>query len=646
MWKFQKMPRERIGADPVQGEFFCEDIPDKLVREAVQNSLDARSSKSQSPARILFSYHMGAHCFGELSRRGMPFEGLAEHLKAEGSGIHRAPEPEELVDFLLIEDFGTTGLNGDPEEWEERAPITPSDDGPSHDFYFFWRNVGRTGKTCQKPGSWGLGKQVFPGSSRINTFFGFTIRSEDNRALLMGQSVLKVHHTPSGKHEPYGFYADYQGDDFAIPFSCEEQTRRFLAVAPMQRDGEHGLSIAIPFPNLDLQDRGPIIRAILTEFFHPIIHGQLVVGVNYPGSDPVQIDPGTVKKFSHEFLPDDNALLQNIELTIQSKQVNEGNVVELDMPKEMRWKSVVLPKEKVDEMVRLLEVDRFIAINIPVMVVVKGTVTESAFRLYIARHDGKFRTSCRYIREGIDVKEASSAKLDAGISALLEIHDQTLGGLLNRAENPAHTKWMIRGGDNNRLADYTDWRMVITYVRDAPHEILKWILRTEMEARKDLLNDIFFVEEEKVEKPPVVKESDHSEDDAESGAEEVDPPPPNPAKLYFRELGGEGQEVPGFKIKKNGMFHEDLSSLVVKAAYRVSRGNSLKKYTPFDFRFDPKSPLIEYSGLELLTCDRNVIEAKVLSQDFELEVRGFDKRRDLYVYLNAITAKESDDQET
>lgn len=42
-WRFAEMTPAQIAENPVQGEFFTSaaDMPERLVREAIQNSMDA-----------------------------------------------------------------------------------------------------------------------------------------------------------------------------------------------------------------------------------------------------------------------------------------------------------------------------------------------------------------------------------------------------------------------------------------------------------------------------------------------------------------------------------------------------------------------------------------------------------------------------
>ena len=52
-WHFREMDRGEINVDPVHDEFFkAQDLADALVREAIQNSLDARRGHSRVRLRF------------------------------------------------------------------------------------------------------------------------------------------------------------------------------------------------------------------------------------------------------------------------------------------------------------------------------------------------------------------------------------------------------------------------------------------------------------------------------------------------------------------------------------------------------------------------------------------------------------------
>src|SRR5690606_6808641 len=125
------------------------------------------------------------------------FSGLREHVAA--CDPDAATQFDEPCRFLVVEDFGTTGLRGDPTSVEEPPGGTPND------FFYFFRAEGKSGKSGADLGRWGVGKYVFPMASHINTFFALTRRNEDPAGpLLMGQAVLKNHRIGDISYEPDG----------------------------------------------------------------------------------------------------------------------------------------------------------------------------------------------------------------------------------------------------------------------------------------------------------------------------------------------------------------------------------------------------------------------------------------------------------
>src|SRR6185295_19589365 len=92
--------------------------------------------------------------------------GAWPHLRAEGSGVRGAPPQPRACRFLAIEDFGTTGLDGDPRELRPEG-------SPSRLFAFF-RAEGISQKGGKDGGRWGVGKTVFLRSSGINTILCLT----------------------------------------------------------------------------------------------------------------------------------------------------------------------------------------------------------------------------------------------------------------------------------------------------------------------------------------------------------------------------------------------------------------------------------------------------------------------------------------
>ncbi len=110
------------------------------------------------------------------------------------------------MDYLVVGDFGTTGLTGDIDANSEKEE--------GNNFWGFFRSIGISSKGEDAAGSWGLGKWVFPDASKINAYLGLTRREHEDNWLLMGMTLLRTHHlgeNPADKYHPYGFFAAHSG---------------------------------------------------------------------------------------------------------------------------------------------------------------------------------------------------------------------------------------------------------------------------------------------------------------------------------------------------------------------------------------------------------------------------------------------------
>ena len=238
------MSRGEINVDPIEGQFFSTEalggLSDALVREAIQNSLDAARPGEQ--VRVIISFcPPDQRIIG--TKRNHYLNGLDVHLSSGNTGLIDPPSLEEPMDYILIEDFGTRGLEGDIRQDEDMGD-EPA--GAKNDFFYFWRNIGRAVEGTTARGRWGLGKTVFQAASRVNSFFGLTIKQNAPRKLLMGQSVLKIHRVGAKKYAPYGYYGFFE-NGFALPIEDQKQAVGFCKDFSVQREGEAGLSVVIPW---------------------------------------------------------------------------------------------------------------------------------------------------------------------------------------------------------------------------------------------------------------------------------------------------------------------------------------------------------------------------------------------------------------
>ncbi|MEJ2640421.1 MAG: hypothetical protein P8010_12675, partial [Desulfosarcinaceae bacterium] len=266
-WYFREMQPGEINVDPIEGEFFTTEalgsLNDALVREAVQNSLDAAAG--DGPVTVRFSLR-SLPVSGENAAAPMNgyLDGIGPHLLARHAGLPSVPSLTGSGEYLLIEDYGTRGLQGDIYQEDDL-----DDEGRRNDFFYFWRNIGRTSKGETDLGRWGLGKTVFQAASQINSFLGLTVRADDGRSLLMGQSVLKIHKVDGRRYAPYGFYGRIE-KGLPLPVVEMRAINAFSEDFRIDRRDKPGLSVLIPFPDPDIQPMA-LVKSAIKHYFFPIL---------------------------------------------------------------------------------------------------------------------------------------------------------------------------------------------------------------------------------------------------------------------------------------------------------------------------------------------------------------------------------------
>ena len=123
-WHFDELtPSSGKTREAMQGEFFATEAirnaAEALVREAIQNSLDAGLKNTAGHAietvRVRFHLATGANA-AKATDCAQFFEGAWPHYLADGNGLNNKPTKSEQCSFLVVEDFGTSGLIGDVEQ--------------------------------------------------------------------------------------------------------------------------------------------------------------------------------------------------------------------------------------------------------------------------------------------------------------------------------------------------------------------------------------------------------------------------------------------------------------------------------------------------------------------------------------------------
>jgi len=171
-------------------------------------------------------------------------------------------EDHKEVEFLIFEDFNTTGVKGGPLPHKIKM-----DDGSRNDFYIFLWHVGSPdNKGNDKGGSVGVGRLTFSFSSKINTFFMYTKQSEDEKKSFfigmvnLGQSNNNTSYDPIARFGVQG--TSEQGRTVPFPIQNEKDLESIKKIFEIRKGDVAGTSMIVPFPEDDLTDENLIKNTI------------------------------------------------------------------------------------------------------------------------------------------------------------------------------------------------------------------------------------------------------------------------------------------------------------------------------------------------------------------------------------------------
>lgn len=248
-----------------------------MVREVIQNSLDADKVIKKSPAKVHFEILKVKDEYGELS-------GIKDNLKsclktAIKQKYDKAIEfykdaikiidKEKSVPVLAIHDFNTKGLCGDIGE----------DTGPWNALV---RGTGITDGKKDGLGSYGHGsKAPFTLSNTRSILYLTYIKSGNSvEKRFQGKSTLQSHRDPktSKDTQATGLFGNASDDD-CTPLLNDEIPSWATSARERVAGLDTGTTIYIPYYQLGLNEEPETVISIISNFYYAIFDGHLEVVV-------------------------------------------------------------------------------------------------------------------------------------------------------------------------------------------------------------------------------------------------------------------------------------------------------------------------------------------------------------------------------
>ena len=632
------MSPSEINENPVQGEFFSANLPKRFVRESIQNSLDAGTGGS-APVRVRFAIS-GADGSLAPTRAARYLTGLRPHF---GAVVDAADAPRknkrELEDrkslfdcpmpFLVVEDFGTTGLRGDVRANEPQAK--------GNDFWGLFRSVGISPKEQHAGGSWGLGKWVFPDASKLNAFIGITRRQDEDQLLLMGQAMLKLHKLNGRKYSHYGYFAaaSDQPDAAWLPMPVDSTdshaafVQQALADFGLKDRDQAGTSVVVPHPEDELTDPDRLAWAVITQYFWPVVAGDLVVEIVAAGARTRTIDAETIGWEVHRCgaASADSGeeaagpMARAIELAAWGAAAPKAGDVEAVAAR----KKPAVPPGEVHDVRKRYERGERLAFSVRTKV---GGVL-SSFRVFLEKDDALSKGHDYYVRGHLHVPGMDFLHNFQARALTLVDNRSMLGHLLRDSEGPAHDKWNAYA---RRLKD-KGWPAAAERVREAQRaaeRILLQLAAKPEEKQRDALADLF---------PSKItgRGGRTSGGKALGDGDRLDGAQAKPVPRVRRVQGG-------IALTTEATDGLAGTTWTVRVAYDVARGTARTAFSRFasgvksgspDFSLREDRLSVERAGCTVEVVADNELRVVVTKPAISLAVKGFDDR-DLLVEVSQV----------
>ena len=564
-WKFEEYTEDSTKQDSSSDKFFKgPPESESLVREFIQNSLDA--SNNSKTVKVVINEK-------KLNKRDMKefLTDLEPHLKACKLQEHNK---EQQIRCIVLEDFNTKGL-----------------EGKNKDNFFKADNI--TNKT-EGGGSHGIGKAVFSATSKIKTFFGYSIYG-NNESIFQGRSVLKSHEIGDKHYRSYG----------DLKIKPVKKHTEIINMLFTRKNTEKGLSVAIPYCGVTIKD---IKQNCLEQFYMPIIDNKL----------ELEIEDEKINKETLIDLDDNPKIILAMEYETSNKKNKLYSI------KEKNWKDLKFPKLPKD----FINQTNPLFLSFEIEMLTKQDVRETGkVTLLIQKEEksDKLQT-IDFWRDNLLITEAiTKGKKQREYSVILRLSNDPLSQLLRNLEDPGHTKWQTGSIKPDIKEKYSNIQKLVTFIKKLPLEFIRQIKHQPLKQDSHFFSDYFPDISSSGEKQTKEGKSNSSGDNTPKIHEE----PEFQNFIYKAHKKGDG-----FTLRlKNQMHFPD--KLIVDVAYGTNKGDAFKNYDKRDFMFNENITInLVDSGTnsgERKFCKENSVTYSIINEKFGISFTGFDPDKELKI---------------
>lgn len=623
-WQFRSLdPNDNSGTSTVEDNFANEERTsvEILVRETLQNPLDARHLDEVVEVRynlVSVNRHQSAFAKALFS------DECCKHLLA-GQLTSSTGLPDN-IEFLVIEDFGTSGLEG--------CYTDSSVDGSSENWNAFWFREGEGAKPTKSNGGAGQGKITLYTASDIRTVMALTHRVSDGAELLLGCCRFRQNYKLSGNSARWAKEGRWGSTKTLGELVAPIQDRTFLAQLKeelgLKRDGRPGTTFIVPLPRDVSLDA--IKQAVVNEFYFPIRRGRLKVDVGDIAVDSTSIaklaaELGNAGRHAFNFRAFIESAIKSHIDCLPMASANRGWV------RDTKLSDICFESAELKGLKTAFENSETINVDFPVQITRKNTLepTLGMFRVIVRQDQDSDQSHELFIRQDLGIDGERRLKGSRRIQpclALTFIEEINLSALLAAAEEPTHRTWNSKRP--KVVGQYKDPDKVLNAVRNAALRLVEFL--TPPGKRDDTALSIYFADPSSL---PAKRRGGAGITPQSPNADPVEVsaiPPPRAKPVEFVPLEN------GFKVKSNPpeMILKSLPlRCEIEVAYATTFGDPFVQWDAAEFWLNDEMAFpIDSAGVSDLVRDGNQIGFTMTHPVSEIKVTGFDRNRQLEVRIN------------
>ena len=618
-WQFRPLnPNETSGASISDDNFADEERTsvEILVRETLQNPLDARNGDSVVRVEYkLVTVELTSSGFA----RSIFSDDWIKHFRA-GELIATGERPP-MMTFLLIEDFGTTGLEG--------SYTDSSCEGSTENWNAFWFREGEGAKTTKSNGGAGQGKITLYLASQLRSVFALTKRKSDGAELLFGCCRFKRNYRlPDdsnrwAKEARWGATSDHR--QLAEPIVSTPMLNGVKSELGLARGTEAGTTFMVPMPDSDITETA-LRNAVVNEFFFAISRGRLAVKIGGTMLDASSVAAVADRMGNHCRLS--KGYREFLATTAQSA----GEVATVTA-KECWSREAKLAPAAFDEAELAVLKEKFSGselVSVDFQIAVKRKEpkeTEIAkFRVFLQQDENAEQSQELFVRQDLGIdgeRRLKAARTICPVMALTFIQDPKLSDLLVAAEEPTHRNWNAKRP--KVVGMYYSPNDALSAVRNAALRLVQLI--SPEGKRDETALAVYFAD------PSAEPTKRTGGGGATAETQNGDPPPPvdipkaKPKPISVKVLD-DGFEIHGSAAEG---FNFPLDCKVT-LAYATAVGDAFRLWDAADFWIGDEAAYQRlHSDVSALTTSLNVMSFRLNSEHSWLSVTGFDRNRQLEI---------------